>query len=78
MDNEPFSSPSKVDPRYVLRCKPGLAEDGNYVAQVVVTRSDGTPEADVTLTPELPSFETQRKAADAGYVAGEKWLQDRA
>ena len=77
MENEPFTSQSTVDPRYALRCKPRLAVDGNYLAYVLICRTDGTAEEEVPLTPDLPSFETQRKAADAGYVAGEKWLQDR-
>ena len=77
MEDEPFTSPSKVDPRYRLRCKPKLAEDGNYLANVVICRTDGVADADVSLAPDVPSFETQRKAADAGYVAGEQWLQER-
>ncbi|KQU69125.1 MULTISPECIES: hypothetical protein [unclassified Rhizobacter] len=72
---ESFVKVSGIDPRYTHHCEPDRTPDGRFAVKVVIERADGAAPMNIRVTPNAPTFETAREAADAAYAEGERWVE---
>ena len=71
MKTEPFE---KLYKGYTLRCRPELAPGGLFRAHVVIHRVVDGVDTEGKITPNLAPFDDERLAADAGFKAGQDWV----
>lgn len=62
---------------YLLRCMPHTTPDGRYLAHLVISFSEGGAQQEVTITPNVSSFETKRAAANHSLLVGKGWVDSR-
>jgi hypothetical protein len=61
---------------YLLRYKPQPTPDGRFLAYVIILRRFTRMHTEASVMPDLPSFESQLDAAQAGLQAGRHWIDE--
>ena len=74
----PLATPQFEKPyrEYNLKFKPQETPEGDFQAFVIVTIDLGYIHTCGSVTPGLPAFASQREAADAGWIAGRRWVDE--
>ena len=60
---------------YLLKCEPHSTPDGRFLARLVISFAERDAHKEVLITPNHPSFETAREAANCALAEGKQWVE---